>query len=274
MREKNPGLRMYKKRRRFSLSRYVRLKKNSPGERIINGIYFENPVFMLVLGMCPTLATTTSVINAVGMGLSTTAILALSNLFISVLRKVIPQRMRMPCYIVIIASFVTIVDFLMEGFTPSMYSSLGVYIPLIVVNCIIMGRAEAYAGKHRPAESFFDGIGMGLGFTVALILIASVRELIGCGTWAGLQVMPAAYEPVNIFVLAPGAFLVLAMFVAIMNRFQIGAARRDDSWDPTGKFVCADCRSCPRILNCSGKPVDYVVPAGTARSTDEKGGDA
>lgn len=241
-------------RKRFDLSRYIYLKKDSFQERVVNGIYFENPVFMLALGMCPTLATTTSVTNAIGMGLSTTAILMMSNLFISLLRKIIPERMRMPSYIVIIASFVTIVDFLMQGFLPQMYESLGVYIPLIVVNCIIMGRAEAYAGKHAPFSSFADGLGMGLGFTGALILVAGVRELLGNGTLAGLRVMPASYEPINIFVLAPGAFLVLALFVAIMNRLRIGVARREDEWDPTGKFVCGDCRSCPRVKGCGGKP--------------------
>lgn len=256
MRVKNPGriIDPDRSKKRFDLSRYIYLKKDSFQERVVNGVYFENPVFMLVLGMCPTLATTTSVTNAIGMGLSTTAILMMSNLFISLLRKIIPERMRMPSYIVIIASFVTIVDFLMQGFLPQMYDSLGVYIPLIVVNCIIMGRAEAYAGKHGPLSSFADGMGMGLGFTGALILVAGVRELLGNGTLAGLRVMPGSYEPINIFVLAPGAFLVLALFVAIMNRLRIGAARREDEWDPTGKFVCGDCRSCPRVKGCGGKP--------------------
>ena len=255
MSTRNPGIMIdpARQKKRFDLSRYIHLKKDTAPERIVNGIYFENPVFMLALGMCPTLATTTSVTNAVGMGLSTTAILMLSNLFISLLRRIIPERMRMPSYIVIIASFVTIVDFLMQGFTPAMYESLGVYIPLIVVNCIIMGRAEAYAGKHGPLGSLADGFGMGIGFTGALILVASVRELLGNGTLAGFRVMPASYAPINIFVLAPGAFLVLAVFVAIMNRLHIGAARRDD-WDPTGKFVCGDCRSCPRVAGCGGKP--------------------
>ena len=256
MSRKNPGLLIdpVHGRKRFDLSRYIRLKKDTAPERIVNGIYFENPVFMLALGMCPTLATTTSVTNAIGMGLSTTAILMMSNLFISILRGIIPERMRMPSYIVIIASFVTIVDFLMQGFLPSMYESLGVYIPLIVVNCIIMGRAEAYAGKHSPLSSFADGFGMGIGFTLALMLVAAVRELLGNGTLAGARVMPAGYEPINIFVLAPGAFLVLAVFVAIMNRLHIGAARREDEWDPTGRFVCGDCRTCPRVKGCGGKP--------------------
>lgn len=258
MSTKNPGMLVdpEQARHRFHLSLLIRLKKDTVPERVANGIYFENPVFMLALGMCPTLATTTSVTNAVGMGLSTTAILIMSNLFISLLRGIIPERMRMPSYIVIIASFVTIVDFLMEGFTPAMYESLGVYIPLIVVNCIIMGRAEAYAGKHGPLVSIADGVGMGIGFTIALIVVAAVRELLGNGTLAGLRVMPAGYEPINIFVLAPGAFLVLAVFVAIMNRLHIGAPRRGDDWDPTGRFVCGDCASCPRVHGCSGKPAE------------------
>jgi len=257
---RNPGLKLGE-RKRFEPSRYIRLKKDSPAERVVNGIYFENPTFVLVLGMCPTLATTTSVTNAVGMGLSTTAILTLSNLFISLLGGIIPERMRMPSYIVIIASFVTVIDFLMEGFTPQMYQSLGVYIPLIVVNCIIMGRAEAYAGKNKPVPALFDGLGMGLGFTLGLIFIASIRELVGAGTWAGIRIMPASYEPVSIFVLSPGAFLVLAMLVAVMNRLRLGAARRTDNWDPTGRFVCSDCRNCTRVLNCSGKPAaDLFAP--------------
>ncbi len=230
----------------------MKFKKDSPMERIWNGIYVENPVFCLVLGMCPTLAVTTSATNGVGMGLSTTVILTLSNLLISLLRKVIPSRMRMPSYIVIIASFVTIVDFLLQGFVPSLYDSLGIYIPLIVVNCIIMGRAEAYAGKMPPINSFFDGLGMGLGFTVALTLIGSVREIIGAGTWFGMTVTPSGYTPINIFVLAPGAFLVLAFFVAIMNKLKIGAGRRT-GWDPTEGVMCGSCSQCPKFNECSGK---------------------
>ena len=226
-------------------------KKDKPLERIWNGIYVENPVFCLILGMCPTLATTTSATNAIGMGLSTTAILVASNLMISLLKGIIPNRMRIPSYIVIIASFVTIVEFLMEGFFPSVYAALGIYIPLIVVNCIIMGRAEAYAGKKGPVESIFDGLGMGLGFTLALLLIGSVREIVGAGTVFGIRITPAAYEPVNIFILAPGAFLVMAFFVAIMNKLKIGAARRT-GWDPT-ENGCSDCSSCARHSVCGGK---------------------
>lgn len=226
-----------------------KLKTNSPAERLWNGIYVENPTFCLVLGMCPTLATTTSAVNAIGMGLSTTVILALSNLFISLLRKIIPDKMRMPAYIVVIASFVTIVDFLMEGYTPAVYAALGIYIPLIVVNCIIMGRAEAYAGKNAPIPSFFDGLGMGLGFTLALLIIGSIREIIGAGTWFGMKVTSAGYVPVNIFVLAPGAFLVLAFLVALMNRMHIGFARRPEA---AKAMENAECASCARCGICSG----------------------
>ena len=196
------------------------MKKNTPSERLINGIIKENPTFVLMLGMCPTLAITTSAINGIGMGLTTTVILAASNLMISLLRNFIPDSVRMPAYIVVVASFVTIVQMLLQGFIPFLYSSLGIYIPLIVVNCIILGRAEAYAGKHGPIPSLFDGIGMGLGFTVGLTLIGMFRELIGAGTLFGIQVMPSAYEPVNIFIMAPGAFLVLAMLVAVQNRIK------------------------------------------------------
>ena len=181
------------------------MKPNTPAERLYNGIIKENPTFVLMLGMCPTLAITTSATNGIGMGLTTTVILAASNLMISLLRNFIPDSVRMPAYIVVVASFVTIVQMLLQGFIPFLYSSLGIYIPLIVVNCIILGRAEAYAGKHGPIPSLFDGIGMGLGFTVGLTLIGMFRELIGAGTLFGIQVMPSAYEPVNIFIMAPGA---------------------------------------------------------------------
>lgn len=157
------------------------MKANSPLERLYNGIIKENPTFVLMLGMCPTLAVTTSAKNGFGMGMTTMVILALSNLMISMLRKMIPDSVRMPAYIVVVASFVTIVQFLLQGFIPSLYDSLGIYIPLIVVNCIILGRAEAYASKNGPVSSLFDGIGMGLGFTVGLTSIGIVRELIEIG---------------------------------------------------------------------------------------------
>ena len=168
------------------------MKKNTPSERLINGIIKENPTFVLMLGMCPTLAITTSAINGIGMGLTTTVILAASNLMISLLRNFIPDSVRMPAYIVVVASFVTIVQMLLQGFIPFLYSSLGIYIPLIVVNCIILGRAEAYASKNKPIPSLFDGIGMGLGFTLSITCIGAVRELIGAGSIFGKQILPLA----------------------------------------------------------------------------------
>ena len=161
------------------------MKANTPAERLVNGIIKENPTFVLVLGMCPTLAVTTSAINGIGMGLTTTVVLAMSNLMISLLRKFIPDGVRMPAFIVVVASFVTIVQMLLQGFIPSLYSALGIYIPLIVVNCIILGRAEAYASKNPPLPSLFDGIGMGLGFTLSITCIGAVRELLGAGQLFG-----------------------------------------------------------------------------------------
>ena len=202
-------------------------------ERLYNGLIKENPTFVLMLGMCPTLAVTTSAINGIGMGLSTTVVLIFSNLLISMLRKIIPDSVRMPAFIVVVATLVTVVQFLLEGFVPSLYASLGVYIPLIVVNCIILGRAEAYASKNKPIASLFDGIGMGLGFTLSITCIGAVRELIGAGSLFGHQILPLAdaaagktgYEPITIFILAPGAFFVLAALSALQNKFKIGAAK-------------------------------------------------
>lgn len=211
-------------------------------ERLYNGIVKENPVLVLMLGMCPTLAVTTSAKNGVGMGLATMAVLIMSNLIISLLRKVIPNAVRVPVYIIIIASFVTIVEMLMHAYVTSLYSSLGIYIPLIVVNCIILGRAEQYASKNNPLLSIFDGIGIGLGFTIALTLIGAVRELIGAGTLFGKQIMPETYEPVSIFVMAPGAFFVLAILCAIQNKLKLKGANRHVK----GEATCnGDCKNCP-----------------------------
>ncbi len=190
-------------------------------ERIKNGIITENPVFVLMLGMCPTLAVTTSAINGLGMGVSSMLVLIFSNMIISALRNVIPDQVRLPSYIVITASLVTVVDLLMQAYTPSLYSALGIYIPLIVVNCIILGRAEAYASKVTPDLAAFDGLGMGLGFTIALTLIGLVRELLGAGTAFGFAVLPESAEPIGIFVQAPGAFLVIGIVIAVMNAFSI-----------------------------------------------------
>ena len=161
------------------------MKANSPAERFFNGLIVENPTLVLILGMCPTLAVTTSGINGLSMGLATTVVLVLANIFISLLRKVIPDTVRIPAFIVVIASFVTLVDLVMQAYTPSLYSALGVYIPLIVVNCIIFGRAESYASKNGAVPSAFDGLGMGLGFTVAITIMGLLRELIGAGTLFG-----------------------------------------------------------------------------------------
>lgn len=212
-------------------------------ERIFNGIIKENPTFVLMLGMCPTLAVTTSAMNGVGMGLTTTVILVMSNMMISMLRKVIPDGVRMPAFIVVVASFVTMVEFLLKGFIPSLNDSLGIYIPLIVVNCIILGRAEAYASKSPVILSIFDGLGMGLGFTVGLTLIASFRELIGNGTIFNVRIAPASYEPIAIFILAPGAFFVLAGLIAIQNKVKMNRARKRGD-KPGGIGVDSGCVSC------------------------------
>lgn len=218
---------------------------NKCAERIFNGLIKENPTFVLMLGMCPTLAVTTSAINGIGMGLSTTAVLVMSNMLISLLRKIIPDSVRMPAFIVVVASFVTIVDFLLEGFVPSLYESLGLYIPLIVVNCIILGRAESYASKNPVLPSVFDGIGMGLGFTVGLTAIAIVREVIGAGQIFGIQVLPDSYEPLTIFILAPGAFFVLACLTAIQNKVKISYSKKgkETSLSEGCGSGCASCNS-------------------------------
>lgn len=206
-------------------------------ERLYNGIWKENPIFVQMLGLCPTLAVTTSAINGVGMGLSTTAVLIAANFLIALLRKIIPDGVRLPAEIVVVASFVTIVDMLMEGFVPSLYASLGLYIPLIVVNCIILGRAEAYASKNGPISSLFDGIGMGLGFTVGLTSIGIVRELIGSGKIFGMTIFNGG---ATIFILAPGAFFVLAMLVALQNRVKM---KKDPAAAPKAcdESLCAGC---------------------------------
>lgn len=196
-------------------------------ERLKCGIITENPTFVQMLGMCPTMAVTTSAINGLGMGLTTTVILILSNMMISALRKVIPDKVRIPAYIVIVASFVTIVQFLLEGFVPSLYDSLGIYIPLIVVNCIILGRAESYASKNSIWLSMFDGIGMGLGFTLGLTLIGIFRELLGSGAIFGFQFIPDGVH-ISIFVMAPGAFFVLAGLTALQNRLKMPSATNQE----------------------------------------------
>lgn len=228
-------------------------------ERLQNGIIKENPTFILMLGMCPTLAVTTSAMNGVGMGLSTTVVLIMSNLMISLLRKIIPDGVRMPAFIVVVASFVTIIQFLMQGYFSDLYASLGLYIPLIVVNCIILGRAESYASKNPVIPSIFDGIGMGLGFTCGLTLIGIFREILGAGQIFGVQILPladaaagkAGYTPITIFVLAPGAFFVLSMLVAVMNILRKRADAKGKPLAPAQGCLAGDCSSCGNAL-CSG----------------------
>ena len=195
---------------------------------IFNGIITENPILVLMIGMCPTLAVTTSVSNAIGMGLSTTAVLVASNALISLARNIIPDRVRIPIYIVIVASFVTLIEFTIKAYFPSLNESLGIYIPLIVVNCIIFGRAEAFAGKNKVINSIGDGIGMGLGFTFGIIIISAVRELIGAGSIYGFTFVPENYRAA-LFVLPPGAFLVLAFLTAIQNRLNLPSATNKKS---------------------------------------------
>lgn len=224
---------------------------NKTFERLKCGIVTENPTFVQMLGMCPTMAVTTSAINGLGMGLTTTVILILSNMMISALRKAIPDKVRIPAYIVIVASFVTIVQFLLEGFVPSLYDSLGIYIPLIVVNCIILGRAESFASKNNVWLSMFDGMGMGLGFTIGLTCIGIFREIFGNGTVFGAKIMPDSYEPVTILILAPGAFFVLACLIAVQNKVRISKAKKTG----VAVSVCEKEGGCEGCANthCGGK---------------------
>ena len=184
---------------------------------ILSGIVKNNPTFVLVLGMCPTLGTTTSAANGMGMGLATTAVLIMSNLVISLIKNIIPDKVRIPAFIVVIASFVTIIQMLMEAFVPGLYKALGVFIPLIVVNCIILGRAEAFASKNTVGASTVDGICQGIGYTVVLLILSAFRELLGAGTLLGIQIMPSSYVPAGMLTLPVGGFLCLGTLIAIMQ---------------------------------------------------------
>ncbi len=188
------------------------------GKIIKNGIIDENPTFRLVLGMCPTLAVTTAVSNALGMGAAATFVLICSNMVISLLRNFIPAKVRIPAYVVIIAAFVTIVQLLMKAFLPALDSALGIFIPLIVVNCIILGRAEAFASKNQVVPSILDGLGMGIGFTLALTLIATIREILGNGTFLGISLFGPGYPPALIMILAPGGFITLGLLLGLINK--------------------------------------------------------
>lgn len=197
-------------------------------KQLKNGIIDNNPTLIQLLGMCPTLATTTSVSNAIGMGLAATAVLIFSNLFISLLRKFIPKEVRIAAYIVVISGFVTAVELLISAYIPSLNKSLGVFIPLIVVNCIILARAEAFASKNPPLPSMIDGLAMGLGFTCSLTVISSIREILGAGTWFGFPVLGSAYEPALMFIMPPGAFIVLGFLIALVHKLRDSADKRSE----------------------------------------------
>ena len=224
-------------------------KRQNLGKVVFNGILTENPTFRLVLGTCPTLAVTTSAINGLGMGAAATFVLLGSNVVISALRKFIPDKVRIPSFIVIICMFVTMVQLLMQAYLPSLYESLGIFLPLIVVNCIILGRAEAFASKNPVAASAADGLGMGIGFTLALTLMGCIRELLGNGTAFGLQILPKSVEPIGIFVQPPGAFLVIALIIAIMNAIGIKTRQRQLVESDGCDGVCANC-----AMACDHKP--------------------
>lgn len=195
------------------------MKNNSNIKTLLNGIIKENPVFVLLLGMCPTLGTTSSAINGLGMGLATTFVLLSSNVVISLIKNIIPDKVRIPAFIVVIASFVTVVEMSMQAYLPALYDSLGLFIPLIVVNCIVLGRAEAFAAKNNVLSSVFDGLGMGLGFTFALTLLGATRELLGTGRVFDLSLYSEEYGML-IFVLAPGAFIALGYLIAVFNKLR------------------------------------------------------
>ncbi|MBQ1793026.1 MAG: electron transport complex subunit E [Peptostreptococcaceae bacterium] len=192
----------------------------SLGKIIKNGLIDENPIFVQVIGMCPTLAVTTSAINGLGMGLSTTAVLVCSNIVIAMMRKIIPSKIRIPAFIVVIATFVTIIGMLLKAYIPSLDNALGLFIPLIVVNCLILGRAESFASKNKTLESAADGLGMGLGFTLSLTVLAAIREILGNGSLFGINLFGASFEPALLFILPPGAFLTLGFLLAGLNKLK------------------------------------------------------
>ena len=225
---------------------------------ITNGIIKENPVLVLLIGTCPTLATSSSASNGLGMGLPTTAVLIAANVVISLLRKVIPDKVRIPCYIVVIAGFVTVVQFLLEAYVPALYKSLGLFIPLIVVNCIILGRAEAFANKNTVFDSALDGIGMGLGFTLTLTVMGTIRELLGAGTWFGMTVFGSWFTPIGFFNLAPGGFFVFGVLIAVLNVLTKGKALKKKSFS---------CGTCPMYNSCNLAEAKEVA-------AEEKGAEA
>ena len=217
-------------------------------KELIKGVWKENPIFRLVLGMCPTLAVTTSVENALGMGVAATFVLVCSNAVISLIRNLIPSKVRIPCFIVVIATFVTIVDLLLNGYAHELHKNLGLFIPLIVVNCVILGRAEAFASRHPVLLSVADGIGMGIGFTLGLTVLGACREIIGAGSitvWGNLKWQIAGYQPAVLLILAPGGFIALGCLLGFMNHVQaVLARRRGKIFEPPPHLDCRHCVIC------------------------------
>lgn len=219
------------------------MKKQNNMSILLKGLLRENPVFVLILGTCPTLATTTTIKGAFGMGLATMAVLICSNIVISALRKFIPDTVRIPCYIVVIAGFVTIVQMLIQAFIPTLYETLGVYLALITVNCIILGRAEMFAGKNSVGKSALDGIGMGLGFTIALLSMALFREVLGAGTFAGIEIPFIIDHKIEVLAKAPGGLLVYGLLIATVNKITKGKAIKKKEFS---------CKGCPSSSACNG----------------------
>lgn len=218
------------------------MSKNSNMQTLLKGLLLENPVFVLILGTCPTLATTKSVIGALSMGLAAAAVLVCSNTVISLLRNIIPETVRIPCYIVIIAGFVTVVKLIMQAYLPALHDLLGVYLELITVNCIILGRAEMFASKNTPAKSALDGVGMGLGFTIALVAMATVREVLGNGSFAGIEIPFVSDYKIKFFVESPGGFMVYGMLIALVYVITNGKAPKKKSFG---------CEGCPSAAYCA-----------------------
>ncbi len=223
-------------------------KKNSLLKEITKGIIKENPTLIMLLGMCPTLAVTTQAANGIGMGLATTFVLLGSNIVISALRRIIPDKVRIPAFIVIIASFVTLIGFILEGFLPSLYESLGIYLTLITVNCIIFGRAEMFASKNNVIASACDAIGMGIGFTLALFLMGSIREIIGAGQWMGINIPVLHDNPMLLFIMPAGGFFTLGVIIAMVNKL---ANRK-----PPLEIECGSCDNCPMSGKCEKKEAE------------------
>ncbi len=236
------------------------MENNNKVSIITKGFFKENPVFVLVLGTCPTLATTTGVIGALSMGLAATAVLICSNLVISLLRKIIPDKVRIPCYIVIIAGFVTIVQMLMHAFLPELYELLGVYLALITVNCIILGRAEMFASKNTPVDSMLDGLGMGIGFTIALLLMATIREVFGAGSFAGLEIPFLKDHTVSFLVKSPGGFLVFGILIAVVTLIM----NRQGKEAPVLK-----CSGCPAASFCTAAEKEKCAGEDAQKGAEE-----